>query len=99
MCNFHQTSPESHFTQGKVCSIMLDGGRKTLTDKRFIETRNGEKKETEINSEDEFMNFWRASFVSKRVFNFSQSVYNSVFNLCLNQFHIRMRAFRLTMRT
>ena len=54
MCNFHQTSPESHFTQGKVCSLMLENGRKTLTDKKFIETRNGEKNETEINSEDEF---------------------------------------------
>lgn len=54
MCDFHQTSPESHFTQGKVCSRMLDGGRKTLTDKKFIETKNGEKRETEVNSEDEF---------------------------------------------
>jgi N-hydroxyarylamine O-acetyltransferase len=54
MCNFHQTSPESHFTQGKVCSLMLDGGRKTLTDKKFIETKNGVKNETEIDSEDEF---------------------------------------------
>ena len=54
MCNFHQTSPESHFTRGKVCSLMLENGRKTLTDKKFIETRNGEKSETEINSEDEF---------------------------------------------
>ena len=54
MCNFHQTSPESHFTRGKVCSLMTRGGRKTLTDKRFIETRNGEKSETEVNSEDEF---------------------------------------------
>ena len=54
MCNFHQTSPESHFTRGKVCSLMLDGGRKTLTDKKFIETRNGEKSETDINSDEEF---------------------------------------------
>jgi N-hydroxyarylamine O-acetyltransferase len=55
MCNYHQTSPESHFTRGKVCSLMLDGGgRKTLTDKKFIETRNGEKSETDVNSEDEF---------------------------------------------
>jgi len=54
MCNFHQTSPESHFTRGKVCSLMTNGGRKTLTDKKFIETKRGEKSETEINSEDEF---------------------------------------------
>ncbi len=54
MCNFHQTSPESHFTQGKVCSLMLENGRKTLTDKQFIETKNGERRETEVNSEEEF---------------------------------------------
>jgi N-hydroxyarylamine O-acetyltransferase len=54
MCNHHQTSPESHFTRGKVCSIMLEGGRKTLTDKKYIETRNGEKRETNVSSEDEF---------------------------------------------
>lgn len=54
MCNFHQTSPESHFTQGKVCSLMLKNGRKTLTDKKFIKTRNRAKSETEIASEDEF---------------------------------------------
>ena len=54
MCAFHQTSPESHFTQGKVCSLMLEDGRKTLTNKKFIETRGGVKTETEVNSEDEF---------------------------------------------
>ncbi len=54
MCRFHQTSPESHFTQGKLCSIMLENGRRTLTDKKFIETENGEKRETEVNSESEF---------------------------------------------
>ncbi len=54
MCGFHQTSPESHFTRGKVCSLMTQTGRKTLTDKKFIETAGGEKRETEINSEDDF---------------------------------------------
>jgi N-hydroxyarylamine O-acetyltransferase len=54
MCNFHQTSPESHFTRGKVCSLMTIDGRKTLTDKKFIETKTGAKNETEIHSEVEF---------------------------------------------
>jgi N-hydroxyarylamine O-acetyltransferase len=54
MCRFHQTSPESHFTRGKVCSLMTSGGRKTLTDKKYIETGNGEKKEFDIASEAEF---------------------------------------------
>ncbi len=54
MCAFHQTSPESHFTRGKICSLMLGSGRKTLTDKKFIETKNGVKSETEIDSEAQF---------------------------------------------
>lgn len=55
MCDFHQSSPESHFTLNKLCSIMLpDGGRKTLTDKKFIQTKNGAKSEIEVNSEEEF---------------------------------------------
>ena len=67
MCNFHQTSPESHFTQGKVCSLMLENGRKTLTDKKFIETGNGEKSETEINSEVEFSEILAREFQIYRV--------------------------------
>ena len=62
MCNFHQTSPESHFTKGKICSLMTETGRKTLTDRNFIETKNGEKKETEINSEDEFNEILKSEF-------------------------------------
>lgn len=54
MCRYHQTSPDSHFTRGKICSIMLENGRKTLTDKKYIETFNDEKSETEISSENEF---------------------------------------------
>ncbi len=54
MCNFHQTSPESHFTRGKICSLMTENGRKTLTDQRFIETKDQIKNEAIINSEAEF---------------------------------------------
>ena len=68
MCNFQQTSPKSHFTQGKVCSLLLENGRKTLTDKKFIETRNGEKSETEINSEAEFDRILESEFQIKRSF-------------------------------
>lgn len=54
MCNFHQTSPESHFTRGRVCSLMTENGRKTLRDNRFILTVGEEKTETEVTSEAEF---------------------------------------------
>jgi N-hydroxyarylamine O-acetyltransferase len=54
MCFYQQSSPESHFTKGKVCSLMTENGRKTLTDKKFIETKNGQKTEIDVNSEEEF---------------------------------------------
>lgn len=53
-CEYQQTSPESHFTKNKICSLMTVNGRKTLTDTKFIVTRNGEKTETPIDSEEEF---------------------------------------------
>lgn len=43
MCRYHQTSPESGFTKGSICSIATLDGRKTLSDKQFIVTRNGER--------------------------------------------------------
>ncbi len=54
MCEFQQYSAESHFTKGRLCSIMTDGGRKTLTDGKFIVTAGGEKNESAVISEEEF---------------------------------------------
>ena len=48
MCDYQQTSPESNFTKRKICSLMTESGRKTLTDKKFIETKNGQKIETDV---------------------------------------------------
>jgi N-hydroxyarylamine O-acetyltransferase len=38
MCHYHQTSPQSHFTQKRVCSLPTDSGRITISDMRWIET-------------------------------------------------------------
>jgi N-hydroxyarylamine O-acetyltransferase len=54
MCLYQQTSPASHFTRGRVCSLMTEDGRKTLTDKKFIETRNGKKSEIDVETEEDF---------------------------------------------
>ncbi len=62
MCNFQQYSPESHFTKGKVCSIMTGNGRKTLTDTKLVVTRNGEKAETTVDSELDFETFLEREF-------------------------------------
>jgi N-hydroxyarylamine O-acetyltransferase len=69
MCRFHQTSPESHFTRGKVCSLMTPGGRKTLTDEKFIETVNGQKKEIAVNSDEQFNRILAKEFYIKPNYN------------------------------
>lgn len=33
MCNYHQSSPDSHFAKGLICTILTETGRITLTDK------------------------------------------------------------------
>lgn len=53
MCRFHQTSPESHFTRGRVCSRLTPEGRVTLSGSRLITTRGGERVERELADEAE----------------------------------------------
>src|SRR5918997_1578676 len=48
MCRFHQTSPESHFTRGRVCSRLTPEGRVTLSGSRLITTTGGERVEREL---------------------------------------------------
>ena len=54
MCHFHQTSPESHFTQKRVCTLAIPGGRVTLSDLRLIITENGTRQERLLASEREW---------------------------------------------
>lgn len=68
MCGFHQISPESHFTRGKICSIATVDGRKTLSDKKFIQTRNGEKSEIQVNSEEDYNEILEREFKIRRNF-------------------------------
>lgn len=65
MCEFHQTSPESHFTHNKICSLMTNNGRKSLTGSKFIETKNGIKIESQLDSEDEFNRILEREFQIK----------------------------------
>lgn len=53
MCHYHQTSPESHFTQRTVCSLATPDGRVTLSGMRLITTRGGERQERVLESEEE----------------------------------------------
>jgi len=56
MCHYHQTSPDSHFTQKRVCSLATPEGRITVTGDKLIETRNGVRKERVLQGDEE----WRA---------------------------------------
>ena len=56
MCHYHQTSPDSSFTQKRVCSRATPEGRITLSELKMILTRNGVREERQLASEDE----WRS---------------------------------------
>lgn len=55
MCRFHQTSPESHFTKGVICSRATEEGRITLSGMRFITTSPQQhREERTLATRDEF---------------------------------------------
>jgi N-hydroxyarylamine O-acetyltransferase len=62
MCHYHQTSPESQFTQRRVCSLPLPDGRVTLAGMRLILTRNGNREERLLQSEAEYQAALREQF-------------------------------------
>ncbi len=64
MCLYHQSSPESHFTQQVICSIAKPDGRISLSNLKLITTSNGNKEQQEI-SENEI------PFILKNYFNIS----------------------------
>lgn len=45
MCLHHQTSPASHFTRQRVCSILTPTGRITLSGTRLVITEDGTRRE------------------------------------------------------
>lgn len=54
MCHYHQTSPESHFTQKRICSLATPEGRITLSDLLLIRTVQGKREERRLRSEVEY---------------------------------------------
>lgn len=47
-CHYHQTSPESQFTQKRLCTRLTQDGRITLRDHGLIVTKNKQRSETPI---------------------------------------------------
>jgi N-hydroxyarylamine O-acetyltransferase len=58
-CHFHQTSPESSFTQKRICSRLTPEGRITLSELNLIVTNHGHREERTLGSEDE----WRSALL------------------------------------
>ena len=52
MCHYHQTSPQSSFTQRTICTLPRPDGRVTLANRRLILTHNGERSERELTEEE-----------------------------------------------
>ena len=53
MSLYHQTSPESHFTKGRICTRATENGRVTLSEMRLITTRGATRSEQLLASESE----------------------------------------------
>lgn len=55
MCRYHQTSPDSHFTRGRICSRATRDGRVTLSEMRLITTvRPAQRDERLLESPEEY---------------------------------------------
>ena len=54
MCHYHQTSPESVFTQRRLVTIATKEGRVTLTDMRLIITKGDDIQERVLTSENDY---------------------------------------------
>jgi N-hydroxyarylamine O-acetyltransferase len=62
MCDYHQTSPESSFTQNRICSRATPDGRITLSGMKLIATVSGQREEKVLLSEDEWVSVLREQF-------------------------------------
>lgn len=54
MCYYHQTSPASHFTKQRICSLATPTGRISLSDLRLITTIHGERTEQLLTSQEQY---------------------------------------------
>jgi N-hydroxyarylamine O-acetyltransferase len=53
-CGYHETSPNSHFRKGRVCTQLTLNGRVTLTDTKLIVTRRSRRFERHVRGPKEF---------------------------------------------
>jgi N-hydroxyarylamine O-acetyltransferase len=58
-CQFQQTSPDSHFTRQRICTLPISQGRITLSDLKLIRTTAQGREEHTLENENE----WRAALL------------------------------------
>jgi N-hydroxyarylamine O-acetyltransferase len=61
-CKFHQTSPDSHFTQNRICSMLTPNGRISVSNTRFIVSENGVRRDYPVTSQAEYEQLLRERF-------------------------------------
>ncbi len=54
MCHYYQTSPDSHFTQNRICSMATRDGRVTLSNMKLIIRKERLRKERVLESDVEW---------------------------------------------
>jgi N-hydroxyarylamine O-acetyltransferase len=54
MCEYQQSSPDSHFTKKSICSIATKAGRISISNGRLIITEHGERHEHHIQNDAEY---------------------------------------------
>jgi N-hydroxyarylamine O-acetyltransferase len=62
MCQFHQTSATSHFTQKSICSIATENSRTTISNGRLIKTNASQKIEFAIIDAAHYANILQQEF-------------------------------------
>src|SRR5712691_11846615 len=61
-CRYQQTSPNSHFKKGRLCTLLTRNGRVTLTDTKLIVTRGHRRIERPVKTRGEFHRLLRKWF-------------------------------------
>lgn len=61
-CQYHQTSPLSHFTKSRICSRLTPRGRITLSDMRLITTEGAARRERLVSTQEEYVDILREHF-------------------------------------
>jgi len=61
-CWWQQTSPRSHFTRSTICSRRTPDGRVSISGRTLIQTRDGNRTEQQIGTDDALLTAYRDHF-------------------------------------